>query len=163
MRPNTSKCAISKYLIACYFPLFGNAALKLLSHKHPSHIDKNMRQRIVPKFISLTMLWSAWTSFTSKCPSQWCRISNVLSFFYDCARFTPSIPCTIVKFISYKLLLCSSNKTTSPSRPLIIHSFTLNCNFNPFDKSLLTKSKFAHNNGHMEGILDMNFLDFASH
>lgn len=51
----------------------------------------------------------------------------------------------LVKFILYRLSLRSPITITSPSGPLTIHSFRLNCTINPFDKNMLIDTKITCN------------------
>ena len=75
------------------------------------------------------------TMLNLKCPS----------FFHDCSKLPISTPRTLIKIISYKSSLRSPIAIISPFGPLTIHSFWLNCTFNPFNKSMLTTRIIAYN------------------
>lgn len=70
MQPNASAGTISKGLFTHLHLSLGHAALNCCPSMNASQIDKDVGQRILLRFTSFTMLWSLWTRFTFKCPSQ---------------------------------------------------------------------------------------------
>ena len=64
-----------------------------------------------------------------------------------CTKLAAFAPCTLVKFILYKLHLRGKIAMASQSPVWTKYSFRLNCTFKTFDTSLLTVSKLASNVG----------------
>lgn len=111
------------------------------------------------RFILLTMLQGVWTFLSNKCPNHQCWSSNISSFIDNCAILAASAPCTLVKFIWYKLLLRDAIVITLWFGALTTHSFGLNYTFQPLEKNLLTKLLLRY----MKGILKTNFFGYVFH
>ena len=122
-------------------------------------------------FIPFTIFWSAWTSFCI-------QMSKPTMSKLKCTHFLPRFHkidhiyyIYLNKFIWYTLPSRRAIATTSLSGALTVHSFRLNCTFNPFDKKRFTKSKFACNMDTWryfymfpyDFVFDENFKNFGSH
>ena len=80
---------------------------------------------------------------TFKCPSRQCQSSTGLPPTRERMKLATFVLYTSVKVIWYKFSSSWAIAITSPFAPPTMHSFMWNCILNPFDKSLLTKSKLA--------------------
>ena len=123
--------------------LFRNPTLCCLLLMHVLQSNENIRQENLPMVMSLTMFWSAWTSFAFKCLRWRCESSSAASPVEDCTKLIASAPCTIAKFILYKLPSRDAIAMTLPSCAFTKHSFRLNCTFKPFDTCLFSESKLT--------------------
>lgn len=135
-------CCIMRYRRSHWrLPLFMSTYKRFASQ-----INKKLGQWFLPRFMVFIVSWNALIMFTFKYPSDKfesqirCLSSMIVPNWHHSLHWQ-----VLVKFILYKLSSYRSIAVDSPCGPHIIHSFRLNCTSNPFDKNLLTESKFACN------------------
>lgn len=80
--------------------------------------------------------------FALEYPNWQCQNSSVSFFFHNYIKLAASTPCTLMKFIWYRLSLCVGIEHLLLGA-LTIHSFTLNCTFNLLDKIFLAESNLG--------------------
>ncbi len=66
MGSHTSECTISRGLVARIPPSLGNGLRCCFPSMHPSQTNEDLGQGMFPRFIPLTMFWSACTPFMFK-------------------------------------------------------------------------------------------------
>ena len=126
-------------------PILSQIAYLLYMHALQTNVEVGWE--ILPRFMPLTMFWSVKTLLTFKCLSRRCQSSTGPPLACECTKLAACTLHTSVKVIWYKLPSYWVIATTSPFAPSTMHLFMRNCTFNPFHKSLLTKSKSACNLG----------------
>ncbi len=113
MGPHTFECTISRGLVARIPPSLGNGLQCCFPSMHPSETNEDVRQGMFPRFIPLTMFWSACTPLMFTWPSRRCQSSNAPSIVEVWAWLATCISHTLVKVIWYKLPLRSAIAITS--------------------------------------------------
>ena len=78
---------ISKEFVACVFALLLNFSVYFLPSVHALQTNDEVGQEDLPRFMPLTMLWSAYTLLTFKCSSQWCQNFSRLPRARKCMKF----------------------------------------------------------------------------
>jgi len=134
--PYTFKCTIFKGLVICFPPLLGYVI-------YPQWKLHKPMIGFLLKFMPFIMLLNAWTLFTFRFPSRRYQSSVVPSVFLQLYKIGHIRFMHLDEVYLVQIPWCNTITIISLLRALTMHLFRLNCTFNQFNKSLLTKSKYV--------------------
>jgi hypothetical protein len=97
--PHILEWTISKDFVTCLSSSLPNFVVYFFPSVHASQINVEVGREKLPRFMPLTMLWSAYTLLKFKCLSRWCQNFSRLPSARKCMEFATSALHTFVKVI----------------------------------------------------------------